>query len=131
MLVNVDGKKISTDTLERNPMGAADLGELFIFDPEVILTPLNAKTICEAVARMQFGTGTEQSVIDSTALDYYNYGLKEGIRKSGDMEHIYLARQVIKDFLVTADYIYKMLAEFEQPQIADELAEYEDGSTDG
>ncbi|MBU8921744.1 MAG: hypothetical protein KOO63_07990 [Bacteroidales bacterium] len=129
MILDKSGTPIK-DNSQNELMEPEDLNDLFIFDPNVILTPLNAKTICEAVAKIQLGLDVPAEDISKVAQEYYNYGMKEGLRKSGDLEHIHIARQVLKDFLLVADNVYEMLATYVQPDQVSPLAEDEDASED-
>ena len=107
--------------------------ELHSFSPDVLMKSLSGQMVCRCVALIQLGPAAPEEKIEETAQKFWNYGINEGIRKSGDVSHVFYARQALKDFLVTADYIYNMLVEYEEPEEQEEpeIAPEEDAADDG
>jgi len=120
MLLNAEGNPVANENTEPQPkaMTAEDLN-LNYFDPEIVLRPLNGKTVCRCIALIQVGPDVPEAVIEDLAQKFWNYGIQEGTRKSGDVTHIAAARQALKDFLVAADAVYKILEDYTEPTEVD------------
>jgi hypothetical protein len=118
MLVDANNNPIeNTESEQEEPraMTPEDL-KLNYFDPEVVLRGVNGKTVCHCVAIIQVGADAPDKVINEVAQKFWNYGISEGKRKTEDVSHIRAARQGLKDFLVAADTVYKILDDYVEPE---------------
>ena len=89
---------------------------LHTFDPKVIKKDLNGEMVCRCYATLHLGPGAPEENIKDAAMQFWNGGNTGEQKNPLDKSHVFFARQAIKDFLVTADYIYHMIDEFVMPE---------------
>jgi hypothetical protein len=100
MLVDQDGSPIQSEEKKLDV-------KLNYFDIDVITKNLSGKLVSEIIARIQLGRGAPQELIEEKGLQFWNSN------PTGDLRHIWVARQTIAEFLITADNIYKLIEEVE------------------
>lgn len=99
MLLDQDGNPIQQEEQEV---------ELQHFDLDVIKKNLSGKAVSEIIARIQIGRGAPQELIEEKGLEFWRSN------PTGDLRHIWVARQTIAEFLITADIIYTLIDELEE-----------------